>query len=67
MTWAGPWAVAVLSDSAAAWTVAGQAPRSTGGSPGKNTEWVAMPASRGRTQVSALQAASLLPEPPGKP
>ena len=55
------------------WTVARQAPLSTGIFQAKMLEWVTMPLSRGssqpraRTQFPTLQADSLPSEPPGKP
>ena len=55
------------------WTVAHQAPLSIGILQVRILEWVASPSSRGSSQprdwiqVSALQADSLLSEPPGKP
>ena len=54
-------------------TVAGQAPLSMGILQARTLEWVAMPSSRGSFQPQieprspALQADSLLSEPPGKP
>ena len=53
------------------WTVAYQAPLSTGILQARILEWVAMPSSRGsspsrdRTRSPAVQADSLPPEPPG--
>ena len=51
------------------WTVARQAPLSMAILQARILEWVAMPSSRGSSQPRspALQADSLLSEPPGKP
>ena len=55
------------------WTAAHQAPLSMGILQARILEWVALPSSRGssqlrgQTQVSPLQADSLPSEPPGKP
>ena len=63
----------VMSDSATPWTVAHQAPLSMGILQAKILEWVAMPSSRGSSQLGieprspTLQADSLQAEPPEKP
>ena len=63
---------AVLSRSVVTpWTVAHQVPPSMGILQARILEWVAMPSSRGssqprdRTQISRIEADSLLSEPPG--
>ena len=51
------------------WTMACQAPLSTGILQARRLEWVAMPSSRGSSQPRSpeLQADSVLSKPPGKP
>ena len=51
------------------WTMACQAPLSTGILQARRLEWVAMPSSRGSSQPRSpeLQADALLSKPPGKP
>ena len=60
----------VMSDSATPWTIAHQAPLSMGILQARILEWVAMPSSRGSSQLRVrthptLQADSLQSEPPG--
>ena len=63
----------VVSDSESPWTVSCQAPPSTGILQARILEWVAMPSSGDlpnpgtEPRCPALQADSLLSEPPGKP